>query len=155
VLNAAFATFALSPTGSETGGAMRRVTSIAVVAALLLGGLAAALAWFGLPHRRRHRAAAGVDRGSLTLPLGSVGKRQGVHCKPADRGAEVNIYLRARLGFCNCTTGVADDLDRMGDLESRRGSFIPRRGPADHRCVEKGRSRAYTLTRAPPQIRKW
>jgi hypothetical protein len=30
----------------------------------------------------------------------------------------VNIYLRAKLGFCNCTTGVADDddLDRMGDL---------------------------------------
>ena len=41
------------------------------------------------------------------------------HCKAADCGINVSLYLRAKVGFCNCTTGVADDeeIDRVGDLE--------------------------------------
>ena len=40
-------------------------------------------------------------------------------CRAADCGSEVNLYLRPKLGFCNCATGVSDDaeLDRVGDLE--------------------------------------
>jgi hypothetical protein len=40
-------------------------------------------------------------------------------CKPSDCGSEVFIYLRPKIGSCNCTTGVLDDeeLDRVGDTE--------------------------------------
>ena len=39
-------------------------------------------------------------------------------CKAADCGLEVKLYLRAKVGFCNCTTGVADDeeIERVADL---------------------------------------
>ena len=38
-------------------------------------------------------------------------------CKPADCGVEVNVYLRPKIGFCKCATGVDDDdeLERVGD----------------------------------------
>lgn len=39
-------------------------------------------------------------------------------CGAEDCGVEVNVFLRAKIGFCNCTTGVSDDaeLDRVGDV---------------------------------------
>src|SRR5216683_2124315 len=39
-------------------------------------------------------------------------------CKPAECGVEVNVYLRPKIGFCKCATGVDDDdeLERVGDL---------------------------------------
>jgi hypothetical protein len=39
-------------------------------------------------------------------------------CKAADCGVEITIYLRAKVGFCNCTTGIAEDdeIDRVGDM---------------------------------------
>jgi hypothetical protein len=41
------------------------------------------------------------------------------HCAARDCGTEIDIYVRAKIGFCNCTTGVADDeeIDRIGDVE--------------------------------------
>ena len=39
-------------------------------------------------------------------------------CKAAECGVDVTLYLRAKVGFCNCTTGIAEDeeIDRVGDL---------------------------------------
>src|SRR6185312_2611807 len=39
-------------------------------------------------------------------------------CAPESCGVEVNVYVRAKIGFCNCTTGVSDDaeLDRVSDI---------------------------------------
>ncbi len=39
-------------------------------------------------------------------------------CKAADCGIEVTLYLRAKVGFCNCTSGIAEDeeIDRVGDI---------------------------------------
>ena len=47
------------------------------------------------------------------------GKGKAFQCKAADCGTEVNLYLRAKIGFCNCTTGVADDeeLERLSDFD--------------------------------------
>jgi hypothetical protein len=40
---------------------------------------------------------------------------------------EVNLYLRAKLGSCNCTTGIRDDadLDRMSDFDVVGGEVSP------------------------------
>ena len=36
-------------------------------------------------------------------------------CGPENCGVEVNVFVRAKIGFCNCATGVSDDaeLDRV------------------------------------------
>ena len=90
----------------------------------------------------------------MALPHRSMGQRQAFQCKPADCGTEVSLYLRAKLGFCNCTTGVADDadLDRMGDFDLVGGEVSPL-GPGRPITIAwmKGRSRTYVFTaRNPP-----
>src|SRR5262249_8172858 len=63
-------------------------------------------------------------------------------------GTEVKLYVRAKIGFCNCATGVADDaeLDRVGDLEVLSDKFI---ALTDGREISvahmKGRSRPYRV----------
>ena len=88
------------------------------------------------------------------FPMDQWGRGKAFRCKPAHCGAEVNLYLRAKPGLCDCTTGVADDadLDRMSDFDLVGGEVSPL-GPGRPITVAwmKGRSRAYALTaRNPP-----
>jgi hypothetical protein len=77
------------------------------------------------------------------------GKGKAFQCKAADCGSEVNLYLRAKIGFCNCTTGVADDeeLERLSDFDLLGGELLPL-GAGRSIMVGwmQGRSRAYQLT---------
>jgi hypothetical protein len=90
------------------------------------------------------------------FPLDQWGTGRAFQCRAADCGAEINLYLRAKLGFCNCTTGVSDDaeLDRVGDLELLSEKF---EGLAEGRPIAvrwmSGRSRPYqvTIPYAPPR----
>ena len=81
--------------------------------------------------------------------LDEWGVGRAYRCAPADCGAEVDLYLRAKIGFCNCSTGVADndDLDRVSDLELYSDDFV---GLTDGRPISvgrlKGRSRLYHVT---------
>ena len=94
------------------------------------------------------------------FPIDQWGTGRAFACKAADCGAEVNLYLRAKLGSCNCTNGVADDadLDRMSDFDLVGGEVSPL-GAGRPIAVGwmKGRSRAYALTaaigRARPRYR--
>ena len=40
-------------------------------------------------------------------------------CAPADCGTRIDVYVRPKIGFCNCSTGVSDDaeLERVADTE--------------------------------------
>jgi len=51
------------------------------------------------------------------FPVDQWGIGRAFVCKPAECGVEVNVYLRPKIGFCKCATGVDDDdeLDRVGD----------------------------------------
>ena len=132
---------------------MRRAIAIAVVTALLLGG-AAASAWFALPSQRGVATAPRQAWTEVAWPFPSDpwGKGKAFRCKAADCGVEVNIYLRAKLGFCNCTTGVADDedLDRMGDLYLVGDVSPLGAGRPISVAGMKGRSRAYALNARNP-----
>ena len=90
------------------------------------------------------------------FPMDQWGRGKAFRCKPADCGTEVNIYLRAKLGSCNCTTGVADDaeLDRMSDFDLVGGEVLPL-GAGQPVTIGsmKGRSRAYTLTGRNPAVK--
>ena len=127
---------------------MRRV-AIAVAAASLGCVLAAALAWSGLPRHAAAPATAPVwTEVAWPFPIDQWGNGKAFRCKAADCGAEVIIYLRAKLGSCDCTTGVADDavLDRMSDLDLVGGEVSPLGAGRPIRIASmKGRSRAYTL----------
>jgi hypothetical protein len=69
-------------------------------------------------------------------------------CKAETCGTDVALYIRAKIGFCNCTTGVTDDddLDRVGDLSLLSDKFV---GLAEGRPVVvdemTGRSRSYEV----------
>jgi hypothetical protein len=132
---------------------MRRIGRIALVAASAASVLAAMLAWSGLPQHAAATATAPVwTEMAWPFPTDPWGKGKAFRCKAADCGTEVNVYLRAKLGFCNCTTGVADDddVDRMGDLvlvgdASPLGTSHPIRI-----ATMEGRSRPYTLNARNP-----
>ena len=82
------------------------------------------------------------------FPVDQWGGGWAFQCKAADCGADVNLYLRPKIGFCNCQTGVADDeeLDRVGDIDLI-GSGRSARGPGRAITVHsmKGRSRGYEV----------
>jgi hypothetical protein len=130
-----------------------RVGRVAIVAASLGSVLAAVLAWSGLPRHAAATATAPVWT-EIAWPFANDpwGKGKAFRCKAADCGAEVSVYLRAKIGFCNCTTGVADDddVDRMGDLvlvgdASPLGTSHPIRI-----AWMEGRTRAYALNARNP-----
>ncbi|CCE05112.1 conserved exported hypothetical protein [Bradyrhizobium sp. STM 3843] len=69
-------------------------------------------------------------------------------CQSATCVQDSEIYLRAKLGFCNCDTGVADDdeVDRVADIDLINPRFA---APAPGRVVRvadlSGRARNYDL----------
>jgi len=40
-------------------------------------------------------------------------------CTPADCGVKIDVFIRPKIGFCNCSTGVSDDteLERVADTD--------------------------------------
>lgn len=68
-------------------------------------------------------------------------------------GAEVTLYLRAKIGFCNCTKGIVDDaeLERHADFDHFGGTHAAN-APGRPIAVRwmKGRSRSYAVTGTSP-----
>ncbi|PDT77680.1 hypothetical protein [Bradyrhizobium sp. C9] len=70
------------------------------------------------------------------------------HCGVAECGADVEVYLRPKLGFCNCDSGVADDdeVDRVSDVDMISPRFVPlKAGDVVDIAEMRGRIRAYDL----------
>jgi hypothetical protein len=70
-------------------------------------------------------------------------------CAAEACGGEVELYVRPKIGFCNCDTGVADDeeVDRVADLDLISQRFVPlAAGQRIEVADMRGRSRAYDLT---------
>ncbi len=63
-------------------------------------------------------------------------------------GGHVELYVRPKIGFCNCDTGVADDdeVDRVADLDLISERFAPiAQGKVVRVADMSGRARAYHL----------
>jgi hypothetical protein len=74
-------------------------------------------------------------------------------CGAENCGTEVDVYLRAKIGFCNCSTGVSDDeeLERVGDVELLGPQFsAPGAGHEIAVAWMKGRGRAYDVAGHAP-----
>jgi hypothetical protein len=114
--------------------------------------MAAALAWSGLQrHATATASAPDWTEVAWPFPIDQWGKGKAFRCSAANCGAEVRLYLRAKLGFCDCTAGVADDedLDRMGDLGLVGEASPVGAGRPIKISWMNGRSRAYTLAPNP------
>ncbi len=71
-----------------------------------------------------------------------------VRCDAEACGFAIEIYVRPKLGFCNCDTGVADDdeVDRVADIDLISPRFSPREaGRAVTVAGMTGRQRSYDL----------
>jgi hypothetical protein len=126
----------------------RTVTVAAVALVAGIGGYAAFLAAKPDTHRTSSRDRPVWTEISWPFPIDQWGGGWAFQCKAADCGIDVNLYLRPKIGFCNCQTGVADDeeLDRVGDIDLI-GSESSALGPGRPITVHwmKGRSRGYTV----------
>jgi len=63
----------------------------------------------------------------------------------------LELYVRPKLGFCNCETGVADDdeVDRVADLDLISQRFAPLKpGKVIQVADLSGRARTYNLEMA-------
>lgn len=139
---------------------IKRTTVIAALAGLGLGGLVAAFAHFAWPLLGRTGTVATPPHPVWSevqwpFPIDEWGKGKAFRCNAADCGAEVNLYIRAKIGFCNCTTGVSDDneLDRLSDfrLMGEKSSVLGAGRPISVAWM-KGRSRPYAVANSylPP-----
>jgi hypothetical protein len=83
------------------------------------------------------------------FPVDQWGGGRAFRCPAEACGIAVNLYLRPKIGFCNCGKGVYDDgeLDRVGDI----ALIGPRYAGLDegHTVAVgwmKGRSRAFAVS---------
>jgi hypothetical protein len=75
-------------------------------------------------------------------PAGRAFRCSGIRCDG------IEVYVRPKLGFCNCDAGVADDdeVDRVSDLDLVSERFSPLRpGEVIHVGEMSGRIRAYEM----------
>jgi hypothetical protein len=133
---------------------MKRVIVIAAVAGLALGALVGAAAIFGWPMPGRNAAVATPDHAVFSevawpYPTDEWGQGKAFRCDATHCGVEVNLFIRAKIGFCNCKTGVSDDdeLDRLSDFHLM-GEKLSVLGPGHPINVAwmKGRSRAWAVS---------
>lgn len=115
---------------------MRNWTVISV-AILALGALSGVAAY------ERATPRAGYWR-EIAWPF----PRDGWPAGRAFRSGDVEVYVRPKIGFCNCDSGVADDdeVDRVADLDLMSERFVPREPGRVIRIAEMpGRIRGYDL----------
>jgi hypothetical protein len=85
---------------------------------------------------------------SWPFPIDQWGTGRAFRCDGGACGDELHLYLRAKIGFCRCATGVSDDdeIDRVGDTVLFGRKYEP--SFAGHPVVAGllvGRARQFTV----------
>jgi hypothetical protein len=120
------------------------VIASAIVA---LGALSGAAAYQHVGPRH-HEANGGWQEIAWPFPRDGWPAGKAFRCGSAACGGEVELYVRPKLGFCNCDSGVADDdeVDRVADLDLLSEQFAPLAPGQIVRLADlSGRVRAYDL----------
>ena len=109
---------------------------VGVIAAVLTGGhwLANSVAAVATPPHPASTGTAWAETAwaetAWPFPMDEWGKGHAFHCGAAACGADVSVYVRAKIGFCNCATGVDDDteLERLSDFGLMGGKVDAKAG---------------------------
>src|SRR6266704_2619603 len=110
--------------GGAANPAMKRtlvVASAIVVAGLVLGS--AAVLGVLAPANTAATNTTAIEpvwtEAKWPFPMDQWGLGKAFVCSAADCGGQVQLYVRPKIGFCNCATGVSDDteLERVADTE--------------------------------------
>jgi hypothetical protein len=117
---------------------------------LTLTGIAATIGIVSGIAAYPHAQPAGGGWEEVAWPFARDGWPPGraFHCDEAFCGDAIDLYVRPKLGFCNCDGGVADDdeVDRVADLDLVSDRFVPlEEGKAVHVADMAGRMRRYDL----------
>src|SRR5450755_4839315 len=120
-----------------------RSLPVIVVAALAIGAWSGVAAFeHGRPHVEAWREIA------WPFPRDGWPAGRAFRCSGELCGDEVELYVRPKIGFCNCDSGVADDdeVDRVADLDLMSQRFTPLEPGRVVRIAEMpGRLRSYEL----------
>src|SRR6266513_2675712 len=122
----------------------------------LIGGAVLAIAALSTAagvHYAAPREAHGSHWQEIAWPFPRDGWPAGraFRCDVASCGAEAELYVRPKIGFCNCDSGVADDdeVDRVADLDLISERFAPLEPGRVIRIADMpGRLRSYELKMA-------
>src|SRR6266403_24448 len=98
---------------------MRKLSLIAfAIAICALSGVAAYVA--------ARPAVAGWQEIAWPFPRDGWPAGRAFRCDAALCGDEIELYVRPKIGFCNCDSGVADDdeVDRVADVDLISERFV-------------------------------
>src|SRR3954471_2061731 len=72
-------------------------------------------------------AAAGWQEIAWPFPRDGWPAGRAFRCDAALCGEAIELYVRPKIGFCNCDSGVADDdeVDRVADIDLINERFDP------------------------------
>jgi hypothetical protein len=122
---------------------MTRPLAAFAVAIGMLGGLG------GYPHARSD--TGGWREIAWPFPRDGWAAGRAFRCAPETCGGDLEVYVRPKIGFCNCDSGVADDdeVDRVADLDLISDRFVSlAAGEVIRIAGMPGRSRSYDLQMA-------
>lgn len=114
-----------------------RHAAVIAIGIVVLGALSGGAAY-------QRAAPASGDWQEIAWPF----PRDGWPAGKAFRSGDVEVYVRPKIGFCNCDTGVADDdeVDRVADLDLISDRFAPlEAGRVISLADMQGRIRPYEL----------
>lgn len=90
------------------------------MAAVLAAGLTAGHAGLGVAGQRGAGASGPQGWAEVAWPFSfdAWGRGRAFHCPAGSCGTDLTVFIRPKVGFCNCSAGVADDdeIDRVGDI---------------------------------------
>jgi hypothetical protein len=129
-----------------------------LIAALAFGAVSGVAAYQKVRPPQGEGAVQGTAWREIAWPFPRDGWPAGraFHCNIDSCGAEVDLYVRPKIGFCNCDSGVADDdeVDRVADLDLMSQRFVPlAAGNVIRIAGLSGRSRGYDLRMADGSAR--
>src|ERR1700724_2667187 len=98
---------------------MRRLLSAFAIAIGMVTGFAG--------HQPARSDADGWREIAWPFPCDGGPAGRAFRCAAEACGGEVEVYVRPKIGFCNCDSGVADDdeVDRVADLDLVSEAFVP------------------------------
>jgi hypothetical protein len=120
-----------------------RAWTIIVGAALAFGALSG-----GAAYENAQPRAGDWQEIAWPFPRDGWPAGRAFRCGAVACGDEVEVYVRPKIGFCNCDSGVADDdeVDRVADLDLISQRFAPLEPGRVVRLADMpGRIRAYDL----------